>query len=106
MRKNVKIFFICAISFLIPSHLALSMGVYKNTSLIPAGEFLMGTDEGTEIELPVHKVYLKAFRISQFEVSNKEFEMFQPKHIRSVSSPCDQCPVTLIISVPDFFDPI
>ena len=96
MRKNVKIFFICAISFLIPSHLALSMGVYKNTSLIPAGEFLMGTDEGTEIELPVHKVYLKAFRISKFEVSNKEFEMFQPKHVRSVSSPCDQCPVTLI----------
>ena len=74
MRKNVKIFFICAISFLIPSHLALSMGVYKNTSLIPAGEFLMGTDEGTEIELPVHKVYLKAFRISKFEVSNKEFK--------------------------------
>ncbi|SVE19243.1 uncharacterized protein METZ01_LOCUS472097, partial [marine metagenome] len=55
MRKNTKIFFACAIFFLIQNHLAHSMEVYENTSLIPAGEFLMGTEEGTEIELPVHK---------------------------------------------------
>ncbi len=69
---------------------------YEETSIIPAGEFLMGTEEGTEIERPVHKVFLKKFRISRFEVSNKEFEGFQPDHIRSASSSCDQCPVTMI----------
>ena len=30
------------------------------------------------------------------KISNQEFEMFQPKHIRSVSSSCDKCPVTMI----------
>jgi formylglycine-generating enzyme required for sulfatase activity len=56
----------------------------------------MGTEEGTKIERPVHKVYLREFRISRFEVSNIEFEIFQPNHTRSVSSPCDQCPVTMV----------
>ena len=96
MRKEKKIFVVCFIFFLIQDHLADSMEIYKNTSLIPAGEFLMGTEEGTEVESPIHKVYLEAFRISQFEVSNREFETFQPKHIRSVHSSCDKCPVTMI----------
>ena len=96
MRLEKKIFAICLILFLIKGHLAISMERNQNTSLIPAGEFLMGTEEGTEIERPVHKVYLEAFRISLSEVSNREFEIFQPKHIRSVNSSCDKCPVTLI----------
>ena len=96
MRKTKKIFLIFFGCFFVQVHLANSLQINENTSLIPAGEFLMGTEEGTEIELPVHKVYLRGFRISRFEVSNREFEMFQPKHIRSVSSPCDQCPVTMI----------
>ena len=96
MRIEKKTFVICLILFLIKGHLAISMERNQNTSLIPAGEFLMGTEEGTEIERPIHKVYLEAFRISKFEVSNQEFEMFQPKHIRSVSSSCDKCPVTMI----------
>ena len=96
MRKTKKIFLVFFVCFFVQVHLANSLQINENTSLIPAGEFLMGTEEGTEIELPVHKVYLKEFRISRFEVSNREFEMFQPKHIRSVSSPCDQCPVTMI----------
>ena len=96
MKKEKKIFIVCLIFFLIQGHLANAMEKYEYTSLIPAGEFLMGTEEGTEIERPIHKVYLKAFRISLFEVSNREFEMFQPKHIRSVSSSCDKCPVTMI----------
>ena len=56
----------------------------------------MGTKEGTEIERPVHKVYLKEYSISRFEVSNLEFEKFQPNHKRSSSSACDQCPVTMV----------
>jgi len=96
MTKEKKIFVVCLIFFFIQSHLADSMESYENTSLIPAGEFLMGTEEGTEIDRPIHKVYLEAFRISQFEVSNREFETFQPKHIRSVHSSCDKCPATMI----------
>ena len=96
MTKDKKIFVICLILFLSKNHLVNSMEKYQESSLIPAGEFLMGTKEGTEIERPVHKVYLEAFRISLYEVSNQEFEMFQPKHIRSVSSSCDKCPVTMI----------
>ena len=56
----------------------------------------MGSEEGTEMERPVHKVYLKEFRISLFEVSNQEFERIQPNHRRSVHSSCDKCPVTMI----------
>ena len=96
MRKEKKNFVVCLIFFLIQGHLAHSMERHENTSLIPAGEFLMGTEEGTKIERPIHKVYLKAFRISLFEVSNREFEIFQPKHIRSVRSSCYKCPVTMI----------
>ena len=96
MRIEKKTFIICLILFLIKVHLAISMERNQNTSLIPAGEFFMGTEEGTEIERPIHKVYLEAFRISLSEVSNREFERFQPKHIRSVYSSCDKCPVTLI----------
>ena len=37
----------------------------ENTSLIPAGTFFMGTEEGTEIERPIYKVYLKKYKIAQ-----------------------------------------
>ena len=54
----------------------------ENISLIPAGTFFMGTEEGTEIERPIYKVYLKKYKISRFEVSNLEFEKFRPGHKR------------------------
>jgi len=96
MRKTKTFFLVFFICLFIQVHLANSLQIHENTSLIPAGEFLMGTEEGTKIERPVHKVYLEEFRISRFEVSNLEFEIFQPNHTRSVSSPCDQCPVTMV----------
>jgi len=96
MRKVKFFFFVCLIFFLIQISLAHSARRYQNSSLIPAGYFLMGTEEGTEMEHPVHKVYLKEFRISLFEVSNQEFERIQPNHRRSVHSSCDKCPVTMI----------
>ena len=96
MRKTKKFVLGFFLFFLFQNHLASALQIEKKTSLIPAGEFLMGTEEGTEIERPVHKVLLKEFRISRFEVSNREFETFQPNHTRSASSSCDQCPVTMI----------
>ena len=67
-----------------------------NPVLIPSGEFFMGTEDGTESELPIHKVYLKAFKIDRYEVTNLQFETFDLDHTRSAASACDQCPVTLV----------
>lgn len=54
----------------------------------------MGTEDGTEIERPVHQVSLTAFFMDRYEVTNKEYETFQPEHQRSPYSACDQCPIT------------
>ncbi|MFQ5834535.1 MAG: formylglycine-generating enzyme family protein [bacterium] len=43
--------------------------------LIPAGEFTMGSDEFFG-EGPVHKVYLDAFYIDKYEVTNEQFCQF------------------------------
>ena len=96
MSKSKKLFFGFFISLLVQNPLAQALQIEKSVSLIPAGEFLMGTEEGTEIERPVHKVYLREYIISRFEVNNLEFEKFQPNHTRSVNSSCDQCPVTRV----------
>jgi formylglycine-generating enzyme required for sulfatase activity len=42
--------------------------------LIPAGEFIMGTDEDKDsIAYPAHKVNLPAYWIDKYEVTNKQF---------------------------------
>jgi len=42
--------------------------------LVPAGEFIMGTT--FEDESPRHAVFVEAFEIDKFEVTNEEFERF------------------------------
>ena len=42
--------------------------------LVPAGEFQMGSEDGSENERPVHEVYLDAFYIDKYEVSNAQYE--------------------------------
>jgi formylglycine-generating enzyme required for sulfatase activity len=64
--------------------------------LIPAGEFLMGTDQGTPAERPAHKVWLDDFYLDRFEVSNQNYEVFDPKYERSAASSCDQCPAARV----------
>lgn len=44
--------------------------------LVPAGEFAMGSKGGTTAELPVHRVYLDAFYIDKFEVTNLLYARF------------------------------
>jgi formylglycine-generating enzyme required for sulfatase activity len=44
--------------------------------LIPAGEFLMGSDDGDEDERPPHAVYLPDYRISRYPVTNRKYGMF------------------------------
>lgn len=40
---------------------------------IPAGSFLMGSNNGDEDEVPVHKVYLDNFYIDRYEVTNEQY---------------------------------
>ena len=94
-EKLYQFFFIVGISLFFP--FSISQASEKgNPVLIPSGEFFMGTEDGTESELPIHKVYLKAFKIDRYEVTNLQFETFDLDHTRSAASACDQCPVTLV----------
>lgn len=43
---------------------------------IPAGEFEMGSTDGTDDERPVHIVYLDAFYIDKYEVTNAQYRKF------------------------------
>lgn len=44
--------------------------------LIPAGDFSMGSDTGYTYEKPVHTVYLDAYYIGKYEVTNGEYKKF------------------------------
>ena len=43
--------------------------------LIPAGSFLMGCEQGQENERPVHRVWLDAFGLGKFPVTNREYKL-------------------------------
>jgi len=45
-------------------------------ALIPAGEFRMGSNNGSDDEQPVHTVYLDAFYIDKYEVTNAQYKKF------------------------------
>lgn len=62
---------------------------------IPAGEFTMGLDQSA-LHGPAHRVRLSAFYLAAHEVTNAEYERFQPGHRRGARSACDACPVTRV----------
>jgi len=43
---------------------------------IPAGEFVMGSPEGPVSERPQHNVYLDAYQIGKYEITNAQFARF------------------------------
>ncbi|THJ19572.1 MAG: formylglycine-generating enzyme family protein [Nitrospira sp. CG24E] len=45
-------------------------------ALIPAGEFMMGSDKGDDDEQPVHRVFLDSYYLDKFEVTNGQFAKF------------------------------
>ncbi|MEY3665805.1 MAG: hypothetical protein RLZZ153_1987 [Pseudomonadota bacterium] len=53
---------------------------------IPAGPFIMGSNEGHEDERPAHTVTLAAFEIDRLQVSNAEFAQFLARYGTSDSS--------------------
>jgi formylglycine-generating enzyme required for sulfatase activity len=67
--------------------------------IIPAGKFSMG--RGVEVsdgksldEQPAHEVDLDAYYIDKYEITNAQYEKFDPNHPRSNLSAYDQSPVT------------
>jgi formylglycine-generating enzyme required for sulfatase activity len=44
--------------------------------LIPAGEFQMGSNDGEGNQKPIHTVYLDAFYIDKYEVTNAQYKKF------------------------------
>ena len=55
---------------------ASSSSSYANMVLIPAGEFQMGSSDGNREEKPVHTVYVDAFYIDKYEVTNAQYKAF------------------------------
>jgi glucan endo-1,3-alpha-glucosidase len=49
---------------------------------IPGGTFAMGTDQGKPDERPAHQVTLAPFAMGKYEVTNEEYERFDPQHRR------------------------
>lgn len=64
----------------IPEHdpTALSTSIPDDMVLIPAGEFLMGSksENANEREKPIHRVYLDAFCIDKYPVTNRQYKEF------------------------------
>ncbi len=53
---------------------------FEGMVYVPEGEFIMGSAIGDIDESPARKIYLKAFYIDRFEVTNREFTRFMPGH--------------------------
>ena len=43
---------------------------------IPAGSFLMGSEEGQDNERPIHRVWIDAFRLAAHQVTNSDYAVF------------------------------
>lgn len=44
--------------------------------LIPAGWFLMGSEDGQDNERPVHRVWVDGFRLAEYQVTNQDYASF------------------------------
>jgi len=58
------------------SEFTLEARDFKEMVYIPAGEFWMGSDDKDENEKPMHKVYVDAYYIDKYPVTNAEFLRF------------------------------
>lgn len=57
--------------------------ILSNMALIPAGEFIMGSNEGAVDERPERNVYLKFFLMDKYTVTNDQYKKFIDETKRS-----------------------
>ena len=60
--------------------------------LIPAGEFRMGNAEGEDDEKPAHRVFVRAFSMDKYEVTQLQYETAMGEN-PSYFKNCPLCPV-------------
>ena len=58
-----------------PAPKPATFSVPSDMVLIPAGEFQMGSNDNTD-EKPIHTVYIDAFYIDKYEVTNAQYKAF------------------------------
>jgi len=74
MRNGIATGVTCLLIFLVPT-----VGLCTERTgmvLVPAGEFWMGRDDGNDDEKPRHRVYLDAYYIDQYEITNELYQRF------------------------------
>lgn len=82
MKKAIEVLLVAGIGLLsceIGSVEAKEIKWEKDNSVmvyIPAGEFTMGSNSGDVDEKPPHRVYLDAYYIDKYEVTNEQFARF------------------------------
>ena len=54
--------------------------VFPEMVPVPGGTFTMGSKDGRPDEQPEHQVTVSPFAMSKYEVTNEEYERFDPKH--------------------------
>ncbi len=67
---------------------------YKDMIYIPAGEFTMGSNSGEPDEQPVHTVYLDAYYIDKYEVTNHNYAKYLNEALSSGEIVADSNTVT------------
>ncbi len=73
-QKGILILIILSICGI--QHIPAADNIPNGMVLIPAGEFEMGSHTGKNNERPVHTVYLDAFYMDVYEVTNVQYKAF------------------------------
>ena len=78
MKKKLKLLLILILFIVQFNNLMVADSTTQEMIPIPAGEFRMGDNSGDAAphELPVHAVYLDAYYIGKYEVTNEEFSEY------------------------------
>lgn len=96
---NISLFSTTSLILLLNVVFSIGVSAEKKENsliLIPAGTFTMGNEKRASDERPVHKVYLDAYYISKYEVTNAEYYDFwrslQAKKIKNTQGTTQHTP--------------
>ena len=74
-RSEYTVSVVCLLLYVFFGHLSPVLAE-PNLCLIPAGNFMMGSDTDLPNEAPMHEIYLDAYYIGKTEVTNAEYYQF------------------------------